>query len=233
MSIIFLTFPFICSKLLKEHLKGESMFQNRFDAAHQLAKLLANYRNQKNTVIIAIPRGGVEIGAQLAQELHLPLDVILVKKMGAPDNPEFAIGALTIDDESIDPLYESNPFYRDYLMHEKKRLRELLQKRYELYRAVQKTIDLKNKTIILVDDGIATGQTLSMALIFLKKQQPEKIIVALPVCAAQAVHDLRMRCDKLYCVVTPENLWGISQLYLSFAQVEDDQAVELLRKAQQ
>ncbi len=213
--------------------EGESMFQDRFDAGMRLAKLLAHYKNKKECVIIAIPRGGVEIGAQIAHELHLLLDVILVKKIGAPDNPEFAIGAVSIDDEVVDPFYENHPAYRDYVQQEKKRIRQLLYKRYEHYRAVCPTINVRDKTVIVVDDGIATGQTLFLVLALLQKQKPHKIIVALPVCSPQAVHDLRTRADELHCVITPEHFWGISQWYLRFPQVEDEQAVELLRKANQ
>src|SRR3990170_7701423 len=154
------------------------MFKDRYDAAQQLARKLIKYKNNPNTVIIAIPRGALEIGYVLAKELHLPLDVVLIKKIGAPGNPELAIGALSMHSRILAPSFSVD---MKYVEEKTMRLKNLLKERYKNYYKKNKPIDLKNKIVILTDDGIATGNTMFAAVNLIQEQEPQKIIIALPV----------------------------------------------------
>lgn len=205
------------------------MFIDRVDAAEQLAKKLEKYANNPDAVIIAIPRGGLELGAVLAQKLHLPLDVLFSKKIGYPGNPEFAIGAITQDDVIIDPLFANRPDMQEYIAAETKRIRQLLHERRQKYRGDQKPLDVKNKIVIVTDDGIATGNTMLLTLKALKKLQPKKLIVALPVGPPERVAHLKKIADEVHCLLTPEHFFGVGQAYRHFGQVEDADAIRLLQ----
>jgi predicted phosphoribosyltransferase len=206
------------------------MFKDRVDAAHQLAKLLAGYKNALDTLIVAIPRGGVVIGAELAKELHLPLDILLVKKIGAPGQEELAIGATDMQEYVLDPFYQNLPAYQEYIKKRVSELRDLLQKRTEAYRAVCPTKSWKQKTIILVDDGVATGQTMQLALHHARKEDARKVIIALPVCALEAYNELKNESNNIYCLSVPDYFVGVSRWYQRFDQVDDAQAIALLAK---
>ncbi len=205
------------------------MFSDRYDAANQLLGSLEQYKNNKDVVVIAIPRGALEIGYVLAKDLNAPLDVVFSKKIGAPGQPELAIGALTQDAEVIDPIYQAE--YPEYIQAEKKRIRELLKERYKKYHGDAKPIDLKDKIVIVTDDGIATGKTFLLALDHIKKQKPKKIIVAVPVAPTDIIEKLKKKADEVICLLTPATFLSIGQFYRSFDQVEDERAIDLLREA--
>lgn len=207
------------------------MFKDRFDAAEQLAQRLVQYKNRDDVVVVAIPRGGLQIGSVLAKKLHAPLDVFFSKKIGAPETEELAIGAVALESIYVDPMYEHNPLYIDYINHEKDRLQKLLRERYKRYNPQQRSIPLQNKIIILTDDGIATGNTITLALELLKKQKPKKIIVAVPVGPLETIAALAKKADDVICLITPVDFFGIGQFYQNFAQVDDEEAITLLREA--
>lgn len=206
-------------------------FKDRFDAGEKLAEKLMQYKNNKQTIIIAIPRGGVEIGSALATQLHLPLGVIFAKKIGAPHNPELAIGAVTAHEMMIDPLYENNPMISaQYIKDEVERIRNAIQKKIDQYRHEKAPIILKDKTVIVTDDGIATGNTMRLVIQHIKKQKAKKIIVALPVGPADEINRIKTMVDEVVCLETPPFFYGVSQFYQRFEQVDDEKAIALLDK---
>ncbi len=207
------------------------MFKDRFDAANQLAKVLKKYKNKKNHVIIAIPRGALEIGYVLAQELKIPLDVLFSKKIGAPGQPELAIGAVSLEDELIDTSTTLSSVLKEYIETEKKKIREILKQREQSYRKGKKPIHLKNKIVIVIDDGIATGTTLLMTVKLIKKQQPKKIIVAVPVAPPSVIKKIKKEVDEMICLLESEHFFSVGQFYEHFPQIEDERAIELLHKA--
>lgn len=209
-----------------------NLFQDRLDAARQLQKKLLQYKNAKDTVLLAIPRGGLELGHLLAKELHLPLDIILSKKIGYPGNPEFAIGAVSLDRMVVNERYiESGEVSKDYIDHEVQRLQSLLQERYKKYRGKKAPPSLEGKTVIVVDDGVATGQTLLLTLTLLREQRVKKIVVAIPVGPLHTVEKLKAHADEVICLLTPEDFHAIGQFYIRFDQVEEETAIRLFQEA--
>ena len=155
----------------------DEILKDRIEAGLKKTKKLKKYQNS-NTIVLAVPRGGVPVGYVIAKNLHLPLDIVLSKKIGHPNNKEFAIGAVSSDSMIID---EHPNILKKYIDSEIIRLRQLMKHKYELYMGNRKPLDVKGKNIILVDDGIATGNTLLASINMLRKKNPAKIIVATPV----------------------------------------------------
>jgi predicted phosphoribosyltransferase len=208
------------------------MFKNRFDAAHQLVPLLKQYSNNPDAIIIAIPRGGLQLGAVLAQELHLPLDILLTKKIGYPGNPEFAIGAVSLQHTIVSSM-ANIPELQPYIAQQTVEIRRLLQKRALEYRGDKTPLNLMNKIVIVVDDGVATGNTLMATLALIKQDKPKKIIVALPVGPSSAIEHLRKESDEVICLLIPEQFLSVGQFYQNFDQVDDQEAIQLLHEANQ
>ncbi len=202
------------------------MFQNRYDAAQQLLPELQKYKNNPNVIVIAIPRGALEIGAVLAKDLNAPLDVVFTKKISAPGNPEFAIGALSMHTISVDPRFAH---LTDHINEQVKSKRETIRKRKETYYSEDvQPIDLSGKIVILTDDGIATGRTFLEAIKLIKQQNPQKIIAAIPVAPPDTLAKINMEVDEIICPLRPSNLQAIGQFYKDFSQVEDAQAIKFL-----
>lgn len=203
------------------------LFKNRFDAAEQLAEKLQKYNGKKNVIILAIPRGALQIGNVLAKKLHLPLDIVLTKKIGHPYNPEMAIGAVSLASEIIDPQFRD--VSKEYIKNEIKELRKKLKERSQQYRGKRPFPKLKDKIVILVDDGVAMGHTMSAAIDFVRKEKPKKMVVAIPVGSAEAVAVLKRKADEVICLSIPESFMAIGQFYQQFEQVEDEEAIRLLK----
>lgn len=208
------------------------MFKNRFDAGKKLAERLHEYKNDPQAIILAIPRGALEIGSVLSRDLNLPLDIILTKKIGYPGNPEYAIGAMSLDSVIIDKrALEFSGQLEAYLKQEIENIRQLLRERSALYHGDRVPFSLENKTIILVDDGIATGKTLEATLDLIKKQRPAKIVVAVPVASKEALHLIKKKVDEVVCLMVPDIFISVSQWYNHFEQVSDEQAIQLLQES--
>lgn len=208
------------------------MFADRRDAARELARWLARYKDAADAVVLAIPRGGVVIGAVLAEELGLPLDVVLTKKIGHPDNPEYAIGVVSLSGEIVDEaVVERESIPRAYLAGEIARLRAQLQKRRRLYRGGRPEIPLPGKTAIVCDDGIATGNTMLAAIRLARAAGAKKVVAAAPVGAPDSVAALSEAADEVVCVLQPEPFLAIGGFYRDFKQVEDEEAISLLKAA--
>ncbi len=207
------------------------IFENRQKAGRRLAKKLSQFRNE-NLLILALPRGGVPIGAEVAKFMHAPLDVIVARKLGAPHNPEFGIGAISeedtqvLDEHSIKALGISSEGLKELIRKEK----EELSRRVNLYRH-NKSPPIKNKTIILVDDGLATGVTARAAIEAIKKQKPGQIIFAAPVCAFDTARQLKHLVDNVVCIKTPSDFESVGLWYKEFKQLTDEKVIELLKQS--
>lgn len=200
------------------------MLKDRTEAALLLSEKLKKYQNS-NSVVLAVPRGGVPIGAIIAQNLNLPLDIILSKKIGHPGNKEFAIGAVSMDSMLVD---EHPEVPREYIEREIVRLRKLLQEKYKLYMNHRKPIDIKGKNIIIVDDGIATGNTLLVSIAMLRRKEPAKIIVAVPVLPYDTVKIFEENTDEFVYLIASKYFRGVGGFYEEFHQVEDHEVIQLL-----
>ena len=204
------------------------IFTNRFDAAKELAKKLQKYKNNKNAIILAIPRGGVQTGYILAKELNLKLDIVLTKKIGYPGNAEYAIGSVSLKSKFINEKHKD--ISHDYIESEVKRIRKILKERYKKYLGDKKPTSLKNKIVIITDDGVATGSTILAAIELIKREEPKKIIVAVPVGPADTIKQLKKKADEVICLLIPEMFYAIGQFYQEFTQVEDEEAIRLLKE---
>lgn len=206
------------------------MFKDRFDAGQKLAEQLQKYKDNSNAVILAIPRGALQIGSVLSHELRLPLDVMLTKKIGYPGNPEYAIGAVSLDSIVIDKrAIEFSGLMETYLKNEISHIRQLLRARSQEYHKLRSPLSLENKIVIVTDDGIATGKTLDVTIDLIKKQKPDKIIIAVPVASKEALQSIKKKVDELICLEAPDYFLGVSQAYNNFDQVDDEQAIQLLQ----
>lgn len=206
------------------------MFKDRHDAARQLLPKLEEYKGDKNTILLAIPRGALEMGAVLRDELELPLDIVVTKKIGAPGNDEYAIGSVG-PDGSYDinrEVVEEYGIPDTYTKGEAKRLQHVIKRRYEDYRGNKPLPKLKNKIVIVVDDGIATGFTTLAAVRYIKSQKPKKVILAVAVSAPDSYRKLKKEVDELICLDLPDDFMAVGQFYQNFPQVSDEEAKNLL-----
>ncbi len=208
------------------------MFRDRNDAAERLATRLQKYRARPDALILAIPRGGISIGAVLARKLRLPLDIALAKKIGHPKNSERAIGAVSLKSDYADlGRLADEGVSSEYLEDEIARIREELKHRYELYRGAAKAANLADKTVILVDDGVATGATLLAAAALVKRENPARLIVAVPVATRKAATLLSAQVDEVICLESPEKIETIGRCYRVFGRLSDEEAARLLVEA--
>ncbi|MFZ2432310.1 MAG: phosphoribosyltransferase family protein [Lutibacter sp.] len=207
------------------------MFTNREKAGNLVAEKLLQYKGNKEAVIVTIPRGGVVTGYAIAKKLDLPLEIVLSKKIGHPFNKEYAIGAVTLKNSILsDAALEVSQVY---IHDETEQIRKLLKQRHESYYGDRKPMDLKDKIVILVDDGIATGNTMISCIQLIEMQKPSKIIVALPVAPPSAFKKIKEmdEVDEAICLSTPINFQAVGQFYEEFNQVDDKEVIELLKKA--
>lgn len=205
-------------------------FENRKQAAEKLSEELKKYKNDKDAIILAIPRGALEIGAILRKHLKLPLDIVVTKKIGAPGNEEFAIGVVDPDGEfnCNKDVLSSYGIPMSYVEDEAERLKHVIKRRYEDYRGSATPPDFKGRICIIVDDGIATGHTVEAAINYLKRQKAKKIVLAVPVSAADSATRLEKEVDEFICLEKPSEFYAVGQFYDIFPQVSDEDAKEIL-----
>lgn len=203
------------------------LFNNRSDAAQLLAEHLLE-EGISNGVIVAIPRGGVPMGKLIAERLGFPLDIVLTKKLSHPIHREYAIGAVSLTNRI---LSDTTEIPETYIEEETHRVRALLQQRYREFYANRKPISLHDKTVIVVDDGVATGLTLLSTIELLKEQLPERIIVAIPVASRSGLQRLESVpfVDKVICLHAPADFRAVGNYYKDFTQVTNEEVVELLK----
>jgi predicted phosphoribosyltransferase len=200
------------------------LFKDREEAGLLLADKLMEYENT-DSIILAIPRGGVPVGFAISQKLNLPLDIFLSKKIPHPYNKELAIGAVTMDSEIID-FYPN--ISKNYINSEITRIREVLKKKYYLFVGNRKPFSVKGKNVILVDDGIATGNTLLVTIASLRKLKPAKIIVAVPVLPYDVLKQFQQKADEFIYIEASNYFRGVGAFYEHFEQVEDEVVIDML-----
>ena len=207
------------------------MFEDRIIAGQKLAKELLDYKGER-VVVLAIPRGGVVVGYEVAKALGAPLDVIIPRKIGAPFNPELAIGAITQDGTLIlnSPLIDRLGVSESYIQRETERQRKEIVRRMSRYRGDKEYPKLDGKVVILVDDGIATGATIKAAIASIRKQRPTLLILAVPVGPTDTIEEMRRAVDKVICLLTPYPFFAIGQFYHDFRQTSDEEVIRLLQK---
>ncbi len=208
------------------------MFRDREEAAQLLAKRLKG-RPFRDPLVLAIPRGGVATGAALAQELGAELDVVLSRKLRAPFQPELAVGAIAEDGQVyVEPrAREFLELTEEYLAEERRHQLGEIARRKALVRGVRPQAPITGRSVIVTDDGIATGSTMIAALQVARVQKPHELIVAVPVAPPDRLAEVRRHCDETVCLLTPADFWAIGQFYEDFAPVEDAEVVEILRAA--
>jgi len=211
-----------------------AFFSNRVDAGKRLASALNDFSG-KNGIVLAIPRGGVVVGYVIAKELNLPLDVIIPRKIGAPDNPELAIGAVAEDGTAIlsDNLITYIGVSREYIKEERERQKHEIERRLKLYRQDASYPNLKCLDVIVVDDGIATGSTMKAALASVKNRGAASVTVAVPVGTPSTIKELKIIADRVVCPYTFEFFQAIGQFYTDFSQTPDEEVIKLLQENKQ
>jgi predicted phosphoribosyltransferase len=207
------------------------MFRDREDAAGQLAAMLRD-REFNHTLVLAIPRGGIVTGAVLAREIGAELDVVLSRKLRAPDQLELAIGAISENGDVYvnDEAAEAAGVTDEYFHQEKKFQLSVIARRSESIRGVRPKAPIQGRSVIVTDDGIATGSTMLAALQTIRSQQPAELIVAVPVAPADRIHDLEKSCDQFVCLLPARHFWAVGQFYEDFPTIEDEQVLEILKE---
>lgn len=204
------------------------MYIDRTDAALRLIDELETYRGDDG-VVLAVPRGGVPLGYDIARAIDFDLDIAMIKKIGHPQNPELAIGAVSIKDYILSPTGTGiNP---DYIEKEVRRLQEKLRQNHEKFTGEREpSFDLTGKTVIITDDGIATGSTMEATVKLVEKEKPKKIIIAVPVAPPRTARKFEEMVDAFICPMQPKEFYAVGQFYEHFDQVEDSQVTDLLNK---
>ncbi|MGM0540955.1 MAG: phosphoribosyltransferase [Pseudomonadota bacterium] len=211
----------------------QNLLPNRTSAGQDLAEALLSYISQDNVIVLALPRGGVPVAFEIAEKLHAPLDLLLVRKLGTPGYSELAMGAIASGGIKVlnSQIVHGYGISQSELDAVEKKERLELNRRSELYRGKRPYPNLNDKIVILVDDGLATGATMHAAIDAVKQQNPQKIIVAIPVAPPDSVDSLAQMVDEVICPLQPRQLSSIGQWYADFSQVSDETVIDLLNQA--
>ncbi len=210
------------------------MFTDRHEAGRVLAQRMNAYKGKDKTIILGLARGGVVVASDLAKELHLPLNVVVPRKIGAPGNPEFAIGAILENGEGVfsQAVIKMLGVSPDYLAKEIEKEKARAHQRLALYRQATPLPDMKGYTVILVDDGIATGSTMLAAIKAMRKEQVAHVVVAVPVAATDSLRLVEDVADEVFCLHDNEHFMSVSLYYDNFGQTEDAEVIQLLKEGQ-
>lgn len=208
-------------------------FKDRHEAGIRLAERLAKYKNKKNVIVLAIPRGGVEIGYEIAKLLNAELDIIVTKKIGLPDDEEFAIGSVGPDKKVLlnDDAIGIYNVHEDYIKYKTREIGKEIVRRYKMYKEKYELQSLKDKIVILTDDGIATGFTAKIAISYIKSQNPKKIIVAMPVAPSGFAREIKKEVDEFVCLHSPSKFFSVSQFYADFPQLTNGEVKKYLKNS--
>ncbi len=202
------------------------MFRDRLEAGILLAAKLKKYTGGPG-IVLAVPRGGVPVAYAVAKELGFPIDIILTKKIGHPLNKEYAIGAASLTDYFVVP-HENITV--EYIEEEVKSIRKRLREMYTKFMGDRDPVSLQGKTVLVIDDGIATGNTLLGTISMLRKSQPGKIVIAAPVASKSSIQKLSLEVDEVVTLLVPEEFYGVGSFYENFDQVTDEEVVYYLDK---
>lgn len=213
----------------------EFMYQDRFEAGQRLATKLMAYAHRQDVLVLGLPRGGVPVAYEVAKALHAPLDVFIVRKLGVPGREELAMGAIAtggirVINESVVRMLHIPEHIIDAVAA---REQQELERREHLYRDDRPSPDVDACTVILIDDGLATGSTMRAAIAALRLQHPARIVVAVPVAALPTCQELGTEVDEIVCVQTPEPFYGVGLWYENFSQTTDEEVHDLLAQAEQ
>ncbi|HVZ56340.1 MAG TPA: phosphoribosyltransferase family protein [Chitinophagaceae bacterium] len=205
------------------------MFKDRMEAGMALTEKLKKYKKEEG-LVLAVPRGGVPIAYVVAKELGFPLDIVLTKKIGHPANKEYAIGAVSMTDSYIIPHENvSDKYVEAQTLYIRQRLKEM----YSKFMGDKAPEPMEGKTVIVIDDGIATGNTLMATVQMLRRSNPAKIVIAVPVASSDSIRKLSPVVDELICLLVPELFFGVGAFYEDFTQVSDQQVMDYLDKLRQ
>lgn len=208
------------------------LFKNRADAGKQLALKLAKFADAINVVVVGIARGGIAVAFEIASTLHLPLALIVVRKVSAPENEELALGAITDSGEGIfnNELISFLSVSDDYIKKEVEKEKELAASRVKLYTSNNKQPDIRDKTVILVDDGVATGATIRAAIQSLKKGGAKELIVAIPVASGDSLQGISKEVAQVVVLSSPSFFEAVGNFYENFAQVSDEEILDFMQR---
>jgi putative phosphoribosyl transferase len=209
------------------------IFENRVEAGRRLAEKLKKFTGRQDVIVLGIPRGGVPVAFEVAKALQAPLDIFLSRKLGVPWQEELAFGALASGGVRILDwdLIRSLGLPEEEIERITKTVRAELERRERVYRGGQPPLQLGGKTVLLIDDGIATGSSMRAAIKALKQMKPARVVVAVPVAPLQTYEALRFEVDEMVCVYAPEFFYAIGQFYEDFSQTTDEEVTELLQRA--
>ena len=208
-------------------------FSDRREAGRVLAERLQDYKDSPGVIVLALPRGGVPVAYEVAQELHAPLDVFIVRKLGVPGHEELAMGAIAsggvrvLNEEVVAQIGLPNSAIDRVAQRE---LREL-ERREREYRGDQPPPDVRGKTVILIDDGLATGSTMRAAAMALRRLNPARLVIAVPAAAPETCEAFRDEVDEIICAITPDPFYAVGIWYEDFSQTSDEEVRELLHRA--
>jgi putative phosphoribosyl transferase len=207
-------------------------FKNRHDAGRVLANSLRHYGGREDLIVLALPRGGVPVGYEIATTLQAPLDVFVVRKLGVPGHEELAMGAIATGDVLVvnDDVVRSLRIPDSAIQQVARQEAAELKRREELYRGTAAAPDLRDRTVIVVDDGLATGSTMRAAVAALRAQSPARIVVAVPTGARETCEAFAREADEIVCPLQPENFHAVGMWYEDFTQTTDDEVRELLQR---
>jgi len=214
---------------------GDAMveFTDRQEAGRRLAEALSAYQDRDDVVVLGLPRGGVPVAFEVARALRAPLDVFLVRKLGVPGNPELAMGAIASGDVRVlnEGVVRRMRISDDAIERVTEREREKLENREQIYRGARPEVDLTGKTVLLVDDGLATGATMRAAVDALRQRDPRKIVVAVPTAPPETCSEFEDVVDDMVCVTTPRPFFGVGGAYRDFSQTTNDEVRDFLERA--
>jgi putative phosphoribosyl transferase len=211
----------------------ETVFQNRREAGRQLAQELEEYAHRNNVIVLALPRGGVPVAFEIAQFLEVPMDILLVRKLGVPGHEELAMGAIAsggiqyIDQQMVEQLGVEESWVQEIANREQQKI----DRQTRIFRDDLPLPEIRDQIVIVVDDGMATGSTMRAAVRALREQHPQKIVIAVPVTAPSSYLALRDEADEIVAVLIPQSFYAVGQWYNDFSQTSDEEVKELLEEA--
>ncbi|MHA3770818.1 phosphoribosyltransferase [Verrucomicrobiota bacterium sgz303538] len=213
----------------------EPLFQDRRHAGRELAKRVTAYANQEHVLVLALPRGGVPVGYEVAHALHVPLDVFIVRKLGVPGHEELAMGAIASGGVRVlnDAVVSQIPNVDEIINTVTAKEMAELERREFLYRGRRPAADVGGNTVIIVDDGLATGATMRAAVLALRQRDAGKIVVAVPVASVETSLRLERDADQVISAATPPDFMSVGQYYADFSQTSDKEVIDLLARAAQ